>query len=124
MPNSNAVLASLSPGDAAALQPHLKHVELEQKKALFEVGEPISTVYFPVTTVVSLVVDLSTGEMVEAAMVGRDGVVGASSALDGNISLSLAIVQLAGSAMVCEVGNLKSVALQSSSLIAALVRHE
>jgi hypothetical protein len=33
--------------------------------------------------------------MVEAAMVGKDGIIGASSALDGRISLSRAIVQLA-----------------------------
>jgi hypothetical protein len=33
--------------------------------------------------------------MIEAAMVGRDGVVGVSGSLDGKISLSRAIVQMA-----------------------------
>jgi hypothetical protein len=50
---------------------------------------------------------LSTGEMIEAAMVGGDGVVGASASLDGKISFSRAIVQMAGEAMICEVSTLK-----------------
>jgi CRP-like cAMP-binding protein len=122
--SSNAILASLSSDDAAALQPHLKLVDLEQKKVLFEPGGSISTVYFPLTAVISLVVGLSSGEMIEAAMVGRDGVVGATSALDGNISFSLAVVQLSGSAMSCAVGALRALAMRRPSMITVLVRHE
>src|SRR6267378_3513300 len=100
MPNSaNLLLASLSPGDSAALQPHLKLIHLEHQKVLYETGDVIALVYFPTSAIVSLVVGLSTGEMIEAAMVGRDGVIGAAAALDGRISLSRAIVQLAGNAM-------------------------
>ena len=67
-------------------------------KVLFDAGEPIDAVYFPTGAIVSLVVGLSTGEMIEAAMVGRDGVVGAAAALDGKNALSRAIVQLGGNA--------------------------
>ena len=35
-------------------------------------------------------------------MVGKDGAVGLSSALDGKVALSRAIVQLSGDAMVCD----------------------
>lgn len=86
MPRRNLLLASLSEGDAAAIRPHLVSVHLDHKKILFEAGDPIRHVYFPEGAIISLVVGLSTGEMVEAAMVGKDGVVGASSALDGKIS--------------------------------------
>jgi hypothetical protein len=55
---------------------------------LFEAEQEIKHVYFPAGGVVSLVVTLETGGMVEAAMVGADGVVEASAALDGRISLS------------------------------------
>ena len=55
----------------------------------------------------SLVVTLSTGEMVEAAMVGKDGVVGASAALDGKISLSRGIIQLGGEIVVCDIDALE-----------------
>jgi CRP-like cAMP-binding protein len=57
-------------------------------------------------------------------MVGIDGVVGASAALDGKISLSRGIIQLGGEIIVCDIDALKSVALQSPKLLALLVRHE
>jgi CRP-like cAMP-binding protein len=124
MSKSNLLLDSLSPGDTAALHSHLKPVFLDQQKILFDAGEPIEAVYFPTGAIVSLVVGLSTGEMIEAAMVGRDGVVGAAAALDGKISLSRAIVQLGGSAFKCDVDALKGAALQSQSILAILIRHE
>src|SRR3977135_667087 len=123
MPDStNLLLASLSPGDSAALRPHLKSVHLEHQKILYDAGDAIALVYFPTSAIVSLVVGLSTGEMIEAAMVGRDGVVGASSALDGKISLSRAIVQLAGDSFVCDVDALKGAALQSHTFLSKLIR--
>jgi CRP-like cAMP-binding protein len=124
MLQSNAILTSLSEGDAAALRPHLKATHLEQKTVLFEAGDTISAVYFPTTAVVSLVLALGSGEMTEAAMVGRDGAVGIASALDGKVAMSRAIVQLAGNAMVCEQAAFKSAALQSERLIAKVMRHE
>lgn len=120
----NLVLASLSPNDLAALEPRLKPVNLEQAQTLHEAGSLISTVYFPTGAVISLVVALSTGEVVEAAMVGRDGVIGVSAALDGKISLSRAIVQLSGPALICDVDVLQAVAMQSPSLLSLLIRHE
>ena len=47
MPNSNAILASLSEGDASALRPYLKHVHLELKKILFNIGDIIDFSLFP-----------------------------------------------------------------------------
>jgi hypothetical protein len=60
---------------------------------LAENGAEVSEVYFPLSGIVSLVVELREGDMVEAAMVGRDGVVNAAGALDGKVSLNKAIVQ-------------------------------
>jgi CRP-like cAMP-binding protein len=125
MPNSsNLLLASLSASDAAALQPHLKPVHLEHEKILFEAGGSVAAIYFPTGAIISLVVGLSSGEMVEAAMVGKDGVVGASAAIGGNIPGNRGIVQVAGTAMTCSVEALQSAALQSHTLLSALVRHE
>jgi hypothetical protein len=109
---SNAVFASLSPADATALRPHLRTIELRQKRI------------FPTSAVISLVVGLSTGEVVEAAMVGREGVVGASSALDGKTSISRAVVQLGGEAFVCPPEVLKKTVLQSEALLSVIIRHE
>jgi CRP-like cAMP-binding protein len=121
---SNAILTSLSDSDAAALRSHLKATHLPQKTVLFEAGDTISAVYFPTTAVVSLVLTFASGEMTEAAMVGRDGAVGISSALDGKVAMSRAVVQLGGDAMVCEPTAFRSAALQSERLIALVMRHE
>lgn len=120
----NRLLEALSPSDAAALRPHLKSVDLLQKRVLYATGQPISLVYFPTGAIISLVVDLTSGASVEAAMVGLDGVVGASAALNGRLSLSRAVVQLGGSSLSCEVGDLKTVALQSVHMLSTLIRHE
>jgi CRP-like cAMP-binding protein len=122
--HSNAILASLSASDQAALRSHLKATHLQQKMVLYEAGELIKAVYFPIDAVVSLVVSLATGEMTEAAMVGKDGAVGMASALDGKVALSRAIVQLGGDAMVCDPTAFRGAALQSESLIAKVMRHE
>jgi CRP-like cAMP-binding protein len=118
---SNAILASLSASDASALR---KATHLQQKTVLFEAGDLISAVYFPINAVVSLVVTLATGETTEAAMVGRDGAIGIASALDGKVAMSRAIVQLSGDAMVCDPAAFRGAALQSESLIAKVMRHE
>jgi hypothetical protein len=78
---------------------------------LYEVGDTIKAVYFPISAVVSLVVSLATGEMTEAAMVGKDGAIGMASALDGKVATSRAITQLGGDAMVCDPAAFKGALL-------------
>src|SRR6266566_2948810 len=73
---SNHLLASLGADELAALLPHLKAVELPQETVFFESGDTIKSVYFPHNALISLVVDLACGGIIEAAMIGRDGVAG------------------------------------------------
>jgi CRP-like cAMP-binding protein len=120
----NLLLSSLASEEIEALRPHLKPVGLEQTKILYEAGDGITGVYFPFDAVVSLVVVLSTGESVEAAMVGRDGVVGASSALDGKLALNRAIVQIGGSGVVCDPETFKRLVLQYPAMLSLIISHE
>ena len=120
----NLLLGLLSPSDTKLLAPHLKPASFKQHHVLFEAEERVRHVYFPTGAVVSLVITLSTGEIIEAAMVGMDGVVGASAALDGQISLSRGIIQLGGEIVVCDIDALKSAALESPKLLSLLMRHE
>jgi CRP-like cAMP-binding protein len=121
---SNLLLAVMMPRDLELLSPILRPVELKQQAVLYDIGDKIGMVYFPSDAVVSMVVSLSTGEMVEAAMVGRDGVVGALAALDGKVSLTRAIVQVGGSGAACDVDAFKRVVLQSPTLLSLLLSHE
>ena len=122
MLQSNAILASLSASDTAALRPHLKATHLEQKTVLFEAGDTIDTVYFPVTAVMSLGPHVATATTMNLAMVGKDGAVGIASALDGKVAMCRAVVQLSGDAMVCDPAAFKGTALQSESLISKIMR--
>src|SRR3978361_193990 len=124
MPLTNALLVSLTAGDSAALRPYLRTVHFESKTTLFETGDTVESVYFPTSAVISLIVGLSTGEVTESAMVGKDGVVGASAALDSKIAINSAVVQLPGDAMVCGSDSFKGAVLQSQTFISTIMRHE
>lgn len=124
MPSRNFLIAALDPISRDLLHPILRHVDLPQQRVLFEAGDQVSSVYFPFDAVISLVVSLSTGETIEAAMVGRDGVIGASAALDGKVSLSRGIVQIGGAGMMCDSDILKGLAMKSPALHSILIRHE
>jgi CRP-like cAMP-binding protein len=120
----NHLLASLPAADFELIRPHLRSVELEHEFVLARAGEAIPRVYFPHTGVISLVVCLSEGEMVEVAMIGRDGVFGASTTRDGAISLNDAMVQLPGIAFALELPHFREAAGQSQVFRETLVRHE
>lgn len=123
-PHSNQVLASLSDPDFAALRPHLRTIDLIYESVLVESGAPVTRACFPHSGIISLVVRLSEGEAVEAAMIGRDGVFGAAAAMDGHAAPAAAIVQLAGKASMVDAIMLRSVAEQSVTLRGSLVRYE
>lgn len=125
MPHTaNLLLASLPQSDIALLLPHLRRVEVKQHQILFETGDKVPIAYFPLTSIVSLVVLLSSGQSVEAAMVGHDGIVSATSALDRGYAMNRGIIQLGGEAMVCNALELKAAARQSDTLMSVLLRHE
>jgi CRP-like cAMP-binding protein len=118
----NVLLSSLSKTEIQSLS--LKEVELKSGQLIYEADSAVDAVYFPRGSIISLVATLLSGETVEAAMVGRDGIVGASAALDGRISLSRAIVQISGPATVCTADALKELAMKSPKLLSLIIRHE
>lgn len=105
---NNLLLDSLPDAARNSLLSNLKAVELKQHQILYDAREVIDTVYFPIDAVVSLVVPMSTGATVEAAMVGRDGAVGIAAAINGRVSVNRAIVQLGGRGLQGEARQLKT----------------
>jgi CRP-like cAMP-binding protein len=122
--SSNQVLASVAAADLDLLLPHLRAVELPQETVLYEAGAAINRVFFPHAGVVSLVVELASGEMIEAAMIGREGVVGGLSALNSKISISRAIVQISGTASAVDVDRVRHLAERSAGFRMTLIKHE
>jgi CRP-like cAMP-binding protein len=108
----------------ASLQPHLKHAKLIFADVVAKPDEEVKQVYFPHSGVISLVIELETGSMIETAMVGRDGAVNATSALDGKTSFQKGLVQVAGEATVINPDALRRVADEFAEFRSVLIRHE
>jgi CRP-like cAMP-binding protein len=119
----NGFLKSLSEEDFDAIRPHLTTIELSQELPLLRLGQAVGQAWFPHTAVISLVVELEAGARVGVAMVGRDSILGASSALGKPVALIDAIVLLPGSASAIDVDKLRAAAAQSAALRETLVRH-
>jgi len=121
---SNALLTSLPPGVFEYLSPHLRTIELRRAAVIATAGEPLTHAYFPHCGILSLVARLEGGQSVEAAMVGRDSVFGASAALGDPTALNDTVVQLPGSASILEIARLRAVAERDSQFRTLLIRHE
>lgn len=120
----NLILNALPQNIFAAAGTHLNEIELAFGDVLAESGGTVDRVYFPTAGVVSLVVEMKAGEMIETAMVGRDGVVNATSALDGKLSLHKAIIQIPGQAFAIGSDTLRALADEFPPLRSMLIRHE
>jgi hypothetical protein len=84
----NRLVASLSARDGQLLWPHLKTVDLTRGEVLAQPQQNMRRVYFPHSGIVSFMVELRDGHVVQTGMVGRDGAVGAIQALDDRVSLN------------------------------------
>lgn len=113
---ANRFLARLPDVDREALFPRLRSLELVQHAVLHEVGEPFKVIWFPHSGIVSLVVDLASGEMIEAGTVGRDGVVGAAAGFVGTIAVNRAVVQMGGTASAIAAEELRALVDRSHAL--------
>jgi CRP-like cAMP-binding protein len=119
----NLLLRCLSDEVRSALRPHFKEVKLSPGDVLAEVREKISSVYFPSSGAVSLIVEMSCGDTVETAMIGRDGAVNALASLDDTEAFSKAVVLLPGTALCISVERLRECAERYQEVRELLVRH-
>jgi len=120
----NRLLQALPKADYEALLPHLEVAVLVRDAVLVEAGDALSRVYLPHAGAVSMVVNLSEGQTVEVAMIGRDGVVGATTALVDGISLSDVVVLFPGTASTLDTALFRAAAERSAALRNLLARHE
>jgi CRP-like cAMP-binding protein len=120
----NHLLASLPDEDFELLRPFLRTVTLSQETILAETGQTVRRIYFPHSGVISIVVGLNLGEMIEVAMVGRDSAYGAFAALAAQPAFNSAIVHVPGVASVIEARHVRAASEQSATLRATLFRNE
>jgi CRP-like cAMP-binding protein len=93
---SNRLLRALPQEIRERWQPHLESVDLGLGQVLYEAGGPLSHVYFPTSSIVSLLNVMRDGASAEIAVVGNEGLVGVSLFMGGGSTPSRGVVQSAG----------------------------
>jgi CRP-like cAMP-binding protein len=122
-PRENFLLASLSNSDFALIQPWLSAIGLKQGVLLQEVDEPIESVYFPYSGMLSLLAVMTDGTAVELAMVGREGAAGAMAGVGLNRAISRTVVQLPGHGSRISAQHFRNAVGQSNTLKDLIIRH-
>jgi len=95
-PKQNRLLAALSTADFARLRLDLELVAMPLGMVLYESGGHLDFLYFPTSSIVSLLYVMESGASAEIAITGNEGLVGISLFMGGESTPSRAVVQSAG----------------------------
>ena len=122
-PQQNHILDALPQPERERLFPHLKLVTLPLGKVLYESGDTLRHIYFPIDSIVSLLYVLKNGESAEIAVVGNDGAIGVALFMGGETTTNRAIVQSAGSAYQLTGARLKEEFQRHGETLHILLRY-
>jgi CRP-like cAMP-binding protein len=95
-PHQNHLLDALPRGDFERIAAHLEVIPMGLGEVLYEPGARLRHVYFPTTSIVSLLYVMEDGASAEIAVVGNEGILGISLFMGGETTPSHAVVQSAG----------------------------
>ncbi|MBA3357375.1 MAG: Crp/Fnr family transcriptional regulator [Pyrinomonadaceae bacterium] len=95
----NRLLAALPRTEYERLRPQLLPVSFSLGEVVYEFGGLLNYVYFPTTSIVSLLYTMENGISAEMGLTGNDGVVGIALFMGGGTMPNRAVVQSAGGAI-------------------------
>ncbi len=96
-PQQNRLLAALPSAVFKRFSSHLELAPMPLGEVLYEPGAQLRHVYFPTTSIVSLLYVMENGASAEIAIVGNEGILGISLFMGGQSTPSRAVVQSGGS---------------------------
>jgi CRP-like cAMP-binding protein len=120
--SENRLLASLNTEEYEELAPHLELVSFPLNEILFRPDDFLQHVYFPTTSIISLLTDLSDGSGMEVGLVGREGMVGVSAILGGS-ETKVATVQAQGEALRLQSRKLREEFRRGAAFQSVLLRY-
>ncbi|HEU4509892.1 MAG TPA: Crp/Fnr family transcriptional regulator, partial [Pyrinomonadaceae bacterium] len=103
------------------LLPELRVVNLSTNQVLYEQGDQIDTVYFPLDSVISGLVIMEDGTTVETSMIGKESLVGISAILGSGKSRQWTWVLLSGSALAMDAKTLERSFIQNEAALRAFL---
>jgi CRP-like cAMP-binding protein len=95
-PLSNHLLSALPVAEFKRIEKDLELISMPLGDVLYESGCKLHYVYFPITSIVSMLYVLEDGSSAEIAIVGNDGILGIALFMGGETTPSRAVVQSAG----------------------------
>ena len=95
---ANGLLATLPGTSRERLFAKTQRVSLSVKDILYHPGGPITSVYFPLTCVISMMMETKNGATIEIATVGNEGMLGIAAYLRIDAAVGLGITQVSGEA--------------------------
>jgi CRP-like cAMP-binding protein len=122
-PRKNQLLAALPAVEWARWLPALEAVSMPLGHVLYESGMAMSHVYFPTTSIVSLLYVMEDGASAEIAVVGNEGIVGVSLFMGGESTPSRSVVQSAGQGFRLPGALLKEEFNRSGPVLHLLLRY-
>jgi CRP-like cAMP-binding protein len=122
-PRDNQILDALPADERDRLFPHMELVEMPLGMVLYESGDQLRHIYFPVNSIVSLLYVLNNGASAEIAVVGNEGAVGVSLFMGGESTPNRAIVQSKGVAYRLSRQRLKDEFARHGNLLHVLLRY-
>ena len=122
-PRKNQLLAALPADEWVRWGPALEPVTMPLGQVLYESGMAMSHVYFPTTSIVSLLYVMEDGASAEIAVVGNEGIVGISLFMGGESTPSRSVVQSAGAGFRMSAKLLKEEFNRSSPVLHLLLRY-
>ena len=122
-PPQNYLLAGLSLDERNRLFPHLQLVAMPLGTVLYESGDLLRHVYFPLDCIVSLLYVMENGASAEISVVGNEGLIGIALFMGGETTPSRAIVQSAGHAYRLAGQRLKDEFHRNGGLQVLLLRY-
>jgi CRP-like cAMP-binding protein len=122
-PKQNRLLAALRFRAYEHVRSNLELVPLPIGWAVYEAGGKQGYVYFPTTSIVSLLNVMQNGASTEIAVVGNEGLVGVALFMGGDSTPSRAVVQSAGYAYRLRASLLKAEFEQGGDVQRVLMRY-
>ena len=119
----NQLLAALSASDYSLLRPHLRDVRIELGSELQDYGQRTQHVYFPLSGMISLLCVMHDGKVVETAVVGREGVLGAECGFGIWHANSRAVVQIPGQAARIGAAQFQEAMRESKRMCELFIRY-
>ena len=119
----NRLLAALPERERARLIPQLEILTLFAKETIYEAGEEMNYVYFPLDCIVVLISSVESKATVEVGLIGNEGLVGATILMGAKHSNSQVLILTEGKALRLPAAIVRKEAKRSSRMREAILTY-